>query len=319
MKRCPITYELIDDQKRYSKRGLRLLAPQLNQLNPLTLNADQLRNEAINRIGKMSIQGMQPKLSAQLRIKQGYFEFVDRYGHYIIKPPSDSYLELPENEAITMTLAETIGLEVPVHGLLYASDDTKTYFIKRFDRMERGKKFATEDFAQLSNKNRHTKYDSSMEKVIKLVKNFCTFPKIELVKLFKLTLFNFLIGNEDMHLKNFSIITRNNITSLSPVYDLLNTSIAIKNVQEEIALPLKGKKNNLTKNDILNYFAVDQLELKDKILVEILNDFQQAIPKWKQLITISFLSSDMQHKYLRLLADRCNRLDITNYSTFRCY
>lgn len=242
MKRCPITYEIIADQASYSKNGLRLLSPQLKNLNPLALSADEQRQEAIMRVGKMSIQGIQKKLSAQLKIKEERFEIVDQYGRFILKPQSNIYAELPENEAISMSLAKTIGLEVPIHGLVYSKDNSMTYFIKRFDRLGHNKKLALEDFAQLLGEDRYTKYESSMEQVIKVIEKFCTFPKIEFVKLFKLTLFNFLIGNEDMHLKNFSLITRDQKIMLSPVYDLLNSTIAMGSAKEEIALPLNGKK-----------------------------------------------------------------------------
>ncbi|RUR09265.1 HipA domain-containing protein [Legionella septentrionalis] len=309
MKRCLITYDIISDQENYSQRGLRLLSPQLKKLNPLELSAGEQRQEALDRVGKMSIQGVQKKLSAQLKVKAGCFEIVDQNGHYILKPQSEIYAELPENEAITMCLAKTVGLEVPVHGLVYSKDNSMTYFIKRFDRIGHNKKLAVEDFAQLSGEDRHTKYKSSMEKVIVVIKEFCTFPKIEFVKLFKLTLFNFLIGNEDMHLKNFSLITKDKKISLSPAYDLLNSTIVQKKPKEEIALPLRGRKNNLTKHDFFKYFAVEQLALNPKIIDEILHEFRQAIPRWRQLIGFSYLSRPMQEKYLQLLHERCTRLD----------
>jgi serine/threonine-protein kinase HipA len=309
MKCCPITYEAITAGENYSRRGLKLLSPQLKQLNVLDLNADEQRQEAIDRAGKISIQGVQTKLSAVLKIKEASFKIVDKNARYILKPQSSVYPELPENEAITMSLAETIGLEVPIHGLVYAKDNSMTYFIKRFDRIGHHKKLALEDFAQLSGEDRHTKYNSSMEKVIAVINNYCTFPKLEYVKLFKLTLFNFLVGNEDMHLKNFSLITKNNKTCLSPAYDLLNSTIAQKNTKEEMALPLRGKKNNLTKNDIFNYFAIVRLGLNDNLLTEIRQTFQQAIPKWYELINNSFLSQDMQKKYIDLLEERCQKLD----------
>jgi serine/threonine-protein kinase HipA len=307
MKRCPITYEKISNHENYSQRGLRLLSPQLNHLNPLDLNADEQRQEAIARVGKMSIQGVQKKLSAKLKVKEGCFEIVDQNGHYILKPQSDIYPELPENEAITMTLAKTLGLEVPVHGLVYSKDNSLTYFIKRFDRIGHNKKLALEDFAQLAGEDRHTKYKSSMEKVIAIINQFCTFPKIEFVKLFKLTLFNFLVGNEDMHLKNFSLITQDRKISISPAYDLLNSTIAQKNTKEEIALPLNGKKNNLTKNDFLKYFALEKLELNHKVIDGVRQEFHQIIPEWRKLIGFSFLSQPMQEKYLQLLNERYER------------
>ncbi len=310
MKRCPITYEIINVQENYSQRGLRLLSPQLKNLSPLELSADEQRKEAVARVGKMSIQGVQTKLSAQLKIKDECFEIVDQNGHYILKPQSDSYPELPENEAITMSLATTIGLEVPIHGLVYSKDKSMTYFIKRFDRFGHNKKLALEDFAQLSGGDRHTKYESSMEKVIVVISNFCTFPKIEFIKLFKLTLFNFLVGNEDMHLKNFSLITRDNKVSLSPVYDLLNTTIVQKNVREEIALPLNGKKSDLKKRDFLEYFAVDRLGLNQNVITGIIQEIQRAIPSWQELIANSFLSPSMQEKYLRSLEERLRRIGL---------
>lgn len=308
MKRCPITYDVINDNEHYSQRGLRLLSPQLKDIRPLTLSAEEQRNEAINRVGKMSIQGVQKKLSAQLKIKEGYFEIVDQNASYILKPQSDIYPELPENEALTMTLAQMIHLDVPIHGLIYSIDNSMTYFIKRFDRVGHHKKLAIEDFAQLSGGDRYTKYDSSMEKVVTIIEKFCTFPKIELVKLFKLTLFNFLVGNEDMHLKNFSLITKDNKISLSPAYDLLNSTIAQNNAKEESALPIRGRKNNLTKRDFLEYFAVDRLNLNTKMIASIIDEFRLAIPKWQALIQISFLSETMQAKYLQLLEERSRRL-----------
>lgn len=308
MKRCPITYNIISEQDNYSKNGLRQLSPQLRNLHPLNLSADEQRQEATDRAGKISIQGVQKKLSAVLKIKDETFEIVDKNARYILKPQSSLYPELPENEALTMSLAEIIGLEVPTHGLIYSKDKSMTYFIKRFDRMGHNKKCAQEDFAQLSNEDRHTKYNSSMEKVVLVIDKFCTFPKIELLKLFKLTLFNFLIGNEDMHLKNFSLITKNSKVSLSPAYDLLNSTIAQKNTREELALPLKGKKNNLTQQDFFKYFAVTRLGLNEKVISDVKQTIQQALPEWQALITQSFLSQDMQEKYLNLLDARCKKM-----------
>lgn len=86
-----------------------------------------------------------------------------------------------------------------------------------------------------------------MEKLVNLIDEYCTFPAVEKVKLFKLVLFNYLVGNEDMHLKNYSVIVANGKVELSPAYDLLNSTIVLKGDTEEIALPLKGKKKNLTR------------------------------------------------------------------------
>ncbi|HSW70098.1 MAG TPA: HipA domain-containing protein [Gammaproteobacteria bacterium] len=307
MKRCPITYEVIPNDENYSKRGLHQLSPQLKNLKPLNLSADEQRKEAVNRAVKMSIQGIQTKLSARLNIKKECFEIVDQQGHYILKPQNEYYPELPQNEALTMSLAKIIGLEVPVHGLIYSKDNSLTYFIKRFDRVGHHKKLAVEDFAQLSGADRHTKYESSMENVANIIEKYCSFPKIEFVKLLKLTLFNFIVGNEDMHLKNFSLITRNHKVTLSPVYDLVNSTIAYK-TKEELALPLDGRKNNLTKQKFLKYFAIERLGLNQDVIAGVLQELQQAVPRWQTLINESFLSQKMQDKYIHLLKERLSRI-----------
>lgn len=309
MKYCPITYDAIDGEADYSKQGLKLLSPQLTTFHPLPISAAEQRAEAIARAGKMSLQGVQIKLSAKLKIKEACFEVVDQHGNYILKPQSDMYPELPENEAISMTLATLINIDVPIHGLVYSKDKTMTYFIKRFDRTGHRDKLAVEDFAQLSQQSRDTKYNSSMEKVAKIL-DFCSFPKIESMKLFKLTLFNFLIGNEDMHLKNFSLITRGNIISLSPAYDLLNTTIVQANTKEEMALPLNGKKNNLKKRDLIDYFGYQLLQLNQKTIADVLAEIQQALPEWKNLLNKSFMSKTMRENYLSLLQERCERLGL---------
>lgn len=309
MKRCPITYEIISDKEMYSKKGLHQLSPQLQNLKPLDLSVEEQREAAIKLAGKMSVQGVQAKLSARLSIKNECFEIVDHNGQYILKPQSEYYPELPQNEAITMTLAKVFGLEVPVHGLIYSKDNTLTYFIKRFDRVGHHQKLAVEDFAQLSGADRQTKYESSMEKVAKIILTYCSFPKIEFVKLFKLTLFNFIVGNEDMHLKNFSLITRDQKVTLSPVYDLVNSTITYP-AREELALPLDGKKNNLTKKSLLKYFAIEQLGLNEIVINQILQEIKMVVPHWKTLINESFLSQKMQDKYQNLVNERLNRLQL---------
>lgn len=130
------------------------------------------------------------------------FEIVELGGTFILKPPHPIYDELPQNEDVTMRLAKSVGIEVPFHGMIYNIDDSLTYLIKRFDRLPRGHKVATEDFSQLMGHSRDTKYESSMEKLIPVIEKHCTFPLLEKMKLFRRTLFNFLVGNEDMHLKN---------------------------------------------------------------------------------------------------------------------
>ncbi len=113
-----------------------------------------------------------------------------------------------------------------------------------------------------------------------------------------------------MHLKNFSLISRDNKIYLSPVYDLLNSTIVQKKALEEIALPIRGRKNNLSSHDFIDYFAKTRMKLNEKIISEVITQFQSAIPQWFQLLQRSFLSQNMQEKYAELITTRQKRLGI---------
>ena len=308
MNRCPITYEECGTSK-YSQRGLKGLARNLKTLKNLPYSAEEQIKEAATRADKMSIQGVQPKLSAILSPKRESFEVVDMGGRYILKPQLPAYSEVPENEALTMSLAAAIVQDVPVHGLVYSKDGSMTYFVRRFDRFGRGKKVPVEDFAQLSGRDRETKYNSSMEQVERIIENFCTFPMVEKAKLFRLTLFNFLAGNEDCHLKNYSLIRRDPKVELAPVYDLVNTSIILA-TKEEIALPVNGKKRKLTPEDLIEYFGRQRLGMTDKLISQTISKFQDIKSTWIRLIEVSFLSPEMKQKYANLLNSRFKRLNL---------
>jgi len=308
MRRCPISYDECEGDK-YSLGGLKKLSPRLKSLKDFPFSAEDQVREAIARAAKISIQGVQPKLSVRLNLRDEIFEIVDTGGRYIFKPQTKNYREVPENEDVTMRMAKLIGIDTPLHGLVYSKDDTMTYFIRRFDRAGRNKKIPVEDFAQLSGKDRETKYDSSMEQIISLIDQFCTFPAIEKLKLFKLTLFNYLVGNEDMHLKNFSVIRRDLKVELSPAYDLLNTTI-ISNTREELALPLGGKKNKLKKDDFFMYFAKERLDLTRKSIEQTVTRIVKAFPGWTDLIQKCFLSDFMKTQYIDLLNERFSKLDL---------
>jgi serine/threonine-protein kinase HipA len=307
--RCPITYDEIS-AGRYSTRGLKRLARGLGRLQDLPFTAEEQRHEAAQRAGRMSIQGVQPKLSALLNVKAGAFEIVDAGGQYILKPQSATYPELPQNEDLTMRLAALAGIEVPLHGLVYAKDDSLTYFIKRFDRLPRGRKIPLEDFAQLQEMTRETKYNSSMERVAATIERYCTFPAVEKVKLFRLTLFAFLIGNEDMHLKNFSLISRDGKTGLSPAYDQINTTIVLGGTPEETALPLKGKKRNMMRSDLVDYFGRERLGLTEGSIGAVIDQIRSTARECREFVGKSFLSKKMQSTYVALVAERSSRLGL---------
>lgn len=300
MKQCPITYEIC--QGKYSKNGIKLLSKSLINLNDFPYTAKEQIQLASQLSAKLSIQGVQPKLSVKLNLKKEEFEIVVKKGTFILKAPHHLYEEVPQNEDLSMRLAKTVEIETPFHGMIYNIDGSLSYFIKRFDRSG-NRKIAVEDFSQLLQFSRETKYDSSMEKVASVIEKHCTFPLIEKIKLFRLVIFNFLIGNEDMHLKNFTLIRRSDKIELSPAYDLLNTTI-ITNSKEEIALPLRGKKSKLSYNDLVDYFGHERLGLSHQTLEKELLKFEKAYNLWEKLLSENFLSEKSKNLYKDLVKNR---------------
>ena len=309
MNRCPITYEPCGDD-RYSRAGLRSLSPNLKSLNDFPYAAERQRQEAVIRAGRMSIQGVQPKLSVRLDATAGMFRVVDRGGRYVLKPQHHVYPNLPENEGLTMHLAGLCGIEVPVSGMVRCADGSWSYFVRRFDRTGHNRKIPLEDFAQLAGRNRDTKYDFSMERLVSLLDAYCTFPAIEKVKLLKRSLFNFLVGNEDMHLKNYSLITRQGKVELAPAYDFLSSTVAYLALGKrldtimETALPLGGKQRGLTRRSWIAYFGRERLGLPDKVIGRVQDELVAAVPAWRRRITDCFLPPEQQELYLTLLGER---------------
>lgn len=307
MNRCPITYEACGND-RYSRSGLSKLSPQLTALEDLPFTAQEQRRVAATRAAKMSIQGIQPKLSAILSTKKQRFEVVDQGGRFIIKPPSDIFHQVPENEDLTMKMARAFGIEVPLSGLVYAKDGTLSYFVRRFDRQDDHQKLSLEDFAQLTGNTRDTKYRWSMEKLLPVIETYCTSPMQEKQKLFRRVVFCFITGNEDMHLKNFSLITRNDRVELSPAYDLLSTTIAVEGVTEELALPLAGKKSKISYELLFEYYGQKRMQLTKESLWGEQQNLRSTRGELESLIELSFLDKEMKEKYRALLAERYQRV-----------
>lgn len=307
MNKCPISYLSCEGQ-RYAAEGLALLNRRLTTLLDFPYSASEQRYEAGQRMLRMSIQGVQPKLSAALNTRKQRFELVETGGQFIIKPPHGIYDQMPENEDLTMRLAALIGIETPLHGMMWCKDGSLSYFIKRFDRLGRHNKLAVEDFAQLAGLRRETKYDYTIEKAVKLLDEYCTFPVLEKYKFFRLILFCYVTGNEDMHLKNFSLITRNGKVELSPAYDLINSTLALGGAEEEMALMLAGKRKEFRKQELIDYFGKEVLKLNPAVISATLSDFERILPQWHWLIEQSFLSEKAIQDYKSMLNSRAKRI-----------
>ena len=107
-----------------------------------------------------------------------------------------------------------------------------------------------------------------------------------------------------MHLKNYSLIFSCGKYELAPAYDFLNTTIALAKPQEESALPLNGKKRNLTNKDLMQYLPKTRLKLTDKTMDGILKDLKTALDRCDDLMATSFLSDSMKNAFLKIVTKR---------------
>ena len=307
MNRCPLSRKPIEPTEWYHPEGLRRLTRSLTELKPLSFNAESLRQEALRRARRLSIQGVQPKLSAVLDTRAGTFQMVDTGGRFIIKPPHPVFPSLPENEEVTMRLAATTGIEVPTMGLVWGEDRTLSYIIRRFDRVGKNEKVPLEDGAQLSGRTRETKYDYSVERLVPLMQQFCTFPRLDLLRLYLLILFSFLVGNEDLHLKNVSLIREKGVVRLSPAYDLVNSTLLLGPEAEESALTIAGKRRGLTRRILIDYLGRDRFGLPDRQIDSELEKLWTARSGWNAIIDDSFLPADLKSEYIDIVSERSTR------------
>lgn len=267
---------------------------------------DKLAEQVIR--SQTSLTGVQPKLSLNLNKHDGTsrLTIVGLWGDYIFKPQTEDYIQLPENEDLTMHLAEAAKISVVPHSLIRMADGELGYITKRIDRTKNGEKVDMEDMCQLTLHPTEYKYKGSHEQIAKAIMQYCDMPKLELANYMQLLLFCFVTGNNDMHLKNFSIYRPKNIYQLAPAYDLLNIAIANPIDKEELALTLSGRKSKLQLKDFLK--AGEAMGLEEKVIMHLIGNMQKALPKWKMLIQSSFLTEEMKVKYEQLVTSRLERL-----------
>lgn len=280
------------------------------QVPDIDFNLQELEELAKqNLIKSKAVTGVQPKLSINIekhRNESSRLTIVGLHGDFILKPPTSQFKELPENEDITMHLAELVKIKTARHGMVRLKSGELAYITKRFDR-NKGAKIAVEDFCQLSENLTEHKYRGSIEKIGKLTYQFTKNHGFEAQRLFELVLFCYLTGNADMHLKNFSLIENSlGEYELSPAYDLLNTAIVMPDDNEESALTINGKKSKLNIGDF-NALATS-LKINGKSTVAIYKRFEAAFPMWISLIEQSFLSEGLKESYIHLINQRQKKL-----------
>lgn len=252
-----------------------------------------------------TLTGVQPKISLHLNQHEGSkrLTIVGLWGGYIFKPQTELYPYLPELEDVTMHLAEESKLAVVPHSLIRLRDGELGYITRRIDRKADGTKIAMEDMCQLTERPTEYKYRSSHEQVAKAIRKFSSVPDLDVMQYYELVLFCWLTGNNDMHLKNFSIYQPTiGEYRLAPAYDLLNVAIVNPKDNEELALTLNGKKRKLTRHDFET--AMLSSGLNAKVVSNIFRKFLRIYPQWEATIRASFLPEDLQEAYWQLIQQR---------------
>ena len=267
---------------------------------------DKLAEQVIR--SQTSLTGVQPKLSLNLSKHDGSnrLTIVGLWGNYIFKPQTANYLQLPENEDLTMHLAEAVKINVVPHCLIRLADGSLGYITKRIDRTIKGEKIDMEDMCQLTLHPTEYKYKGSYEQIAKVIMKYSDMPRLDLANYMQLLLFCFITGNNDMHLKNFSLYRPSEGYQLAPAYDLVNTSIANPDDTEELALPLSGRKTKLNLANFLQ--AAATMGIKENVVRHLTDNMSKALPKWMQLINDSFLDETMKEKYRQTIETRLARL-----------
>lgn len=261
--------------------------------------------EAQKMIGKMSISGVQPKLSMIHDRKRHGLIVVERGGLYILKPPTERFESLPENENLCMNIASAYGIEVPRHGLLPLRDQSLAYVVRRFDRLDDGSKLQQEDFQQLLETD--DKYDGSYEKIANFLKIHSSVPGLDVVRLFERALLFYVLGNGDAHLKNFSLLKREGVGyQLSPAYDILSSRLALPEEKEDMCLSVQGKKNRLTAQDFLRlsgHFGLTKKQSENSLrrLAELKLTIQGMIEE-------SLLKESQKQRLLKIFRERMGRI-----------
>ncbi len=309
MRRCLFCYQkLTGEGDFHEKCAKRFFGNNIVPEMPYAINEmHQLAQQVVER--SISITGVQPKLSMSVleEAKDKRLTVVGALGgNYIFKPPNIDYPEMPENEHLTMRLAEVFGISTVPSTLIRLKSGELSYLTKRIDRGVAGNKIHMLDMFQIT--GAFDKYRSSYERIAKAIKAYVENTQFDLLRFYEIVLFSYLVGNNDMHLKNFSLINENGKWYLSPSYDLLNVVLLIPDDKEELALTLNGKKSKITKSDFLSFG--EKLGLTEKQIQVVFKRFERKLEEVFEMISISFLSDDMKTKYIELIRNRFAKMTI---------
>lgn len=313
MNRCLYCYAALDGESDFHQSCSKKifgdpLPPVLEYTN------DQMFELAEKVIQSQStITGVQAKLSLGLqklskKDTPKKLTIMGVWGGYILKPPSGYYQHLPELEDLTMHLAEIAGIDTVPHTLIRLASGELSYLTKRIDR--KGKqKYHMEDMCQLTERLTEAKYRGSYEQIGKAIIRYSTNPGFDIISFFDQVVFSFLTGNNDMHMKNFSLFKDPKIGyKLSPAYDMLASELVVEGDDEELALTLNGKKKKISRKDFES--AMERFKIDQRAFQNIFKRFEKALLKWHEFIEISFLPSEMKKEFHSMVKRKAKKIDL---------
>lgn len=260
-----------------------------------------------------TVPGVQKKLSLHLHSENGNnrLTLVDYPTGYILKPQVEDFESLPESEQLVMCMADATGISTVPHALVQNGNDY-AYITKRVDRITAGSeiaKLAMEDFCQLDLRLTADKYKGSYERCAKIVRKYSSQMGLDMTELFMRIVFSFVVGNSDMHLKNFSMIETSEASSeyvLSPAYDLLPVNIIMPEDDEECALALNGKKSNLKKEDFISF--AESCDISKTSAEKMIGKIVSMEERYTQMCRDSLLSEQLKNELIELIEKRCKIL-----------
>ncbi|MDD4737510.1 MAG: HipA domain-containing protein [Kiritimatiellae bacterium] len=271
---------------------------------------NELAAQVVRR--SVSVPGVQPKLSLHLEKSRGVrpcLKLTGLAGDFILKPAVSDYPGMPELEHLTMRLAELFHIPVASCGLIELADGARAYITRRMDRMKGGGCLHMEDMCQLTDKLTEQKYRGSMEQIGKAILLFSSHPQLDAQRLFEMTLFSFLTGNSDMHLKNFSLLYHpNGLVTLAPAYDLLAVHLLLSTDQEELALSMNGRKRRIQGADFKSFAT--HLRITDSQLDSIYARFRRTYPEALDFIGQGQIETMRQEEYRDLLRRRASQIGL---------
>lgn len=315
MTRCLYCYDKIDDamESEFHPACAKKFfgVPEAPKLPYDSSEMSMLAKKVLDR--SVAVPGVQPKISMGLieevlkTGQNGRMTVLDALeGQYILKPQNENFPLMPENEHLTMRLAELFKILVVPSSLMRLKSGELCYVSRRIDRTLTGEMNHMIDFMQIL--GLEDKYYGTMEQVGKKVGELSSYILYDKFRFFELAVFNFIVGNNDMHLKNFSMLLLEDKWSLAPAYDLLNVKIVLPKDSEELALKLGGKKKKLNRAYFERFAVV--LGLNPKQVLSVFNRIGTWLPKAEKLIASSFLPEPAKQAYFKVVQDRLGILGL---------